>query len=109
MEWDNLYITSFYNWSIISSPCGEKSYKIYFKKYSGWAIFTYYPNIKELNILNFVNMYCETIEQANKIVYDVIRIHRWEIHPRYLGRYFKIKKLFGQKIEHDIMNISDKK
>jgi len=106
VDYDKLYNTYFYNWTILSDKPGEKIFLIYCKKsWTGdWVIFSYYVDDKRLKLPEGTMIYCNSIEKANKLVYDVLKIHRWEIHER----YFKVKKMLGQKIEHKILNINMK-
>lgn len=101
VDYDKLYYTPIYNWSIIS----HNHYQIYCKSYDGWRIFTYNKNRNILTLLQSVEIYCDSFEKANEVVYNVLILKKWQIHPRYLGRKFKIKKLMNQKVEHNIMNI----
>jgi len=103
INWDKLYYTPFYNWTELPSN-DVKIYQIYCQTMKGWAIFTYREEDKVLNLLQEVDIYCDSFEKANQLVYDVLRLKKWKIHKRYLGRYFKIKKLMGKKIEHYTMD-----
>jgi ABC-type ATPase with predicted acetyltransferase domain len=103
VDWDKLYYTPFYNWTEIPGSDG-KIYQIYCQKMNGWAIFTYRKDKKVLNLLQEVDIYCDSFEKANQLVYDVLKLKRWRIHERYLGRYFKLKKMIGKEIEHYTMD-----
>ena len=104
VNYDKLYYTYNYNWTILSEKEDERIYLIYCRKMSGdWVTFTYYVNENRMKLPEGTMIYCNNIDKANSLVYNVLRIHRWQIHKRYLGRYFIIQKLLNKKIEHDII------
>jgi len=90
VDYDKLYYTDIYNWTIL----GENCYTIYAKKFGGWATISFYTDDKMIN-LNGTMMYCNSLEKANKHVRDLLKVNKWEIHERYKGRYFKLKKIMN--------------
>lgn len=92
MDFDKLYRTNIYNWTILSEEKGKETYIIYCKTREDWVSFTYYKYENNLK-LNGTLIYCTSFERANELVTDVLKCYNWQIMPRYLGRYFKIKKL----------------
>jgi hypothetical protein len=92
MDYDKLYYTDVYNWTILSDEKGKETYIIYCKTYSDWASFVYYKYENKLKLDNIL-IYCPSFDKANELVFNVLKCYRWEIMPRYLGRYFKLKKI----------------
>jgi len=88
VDYDKLYYTDIYNWTILGKEC----YIIYCRTYSDWATISFYKDENKIN-LNGTKIYCDSFEKANKYVTDLLKVNRWEIHERYKGRYFKLKKL----------------
>jgi hypothetical protein len=75
-DYDKLYYTPIYNWSILPSNEGKETYMIYCQTMKGWAIFTYREEDKVLNLLQEVDIYCDSFEKANQLVYDVLKLKR---------------------------------
>jgi hypothetical protein len=103
VDYDKLHYTPIYNWTILPTTDGKEVYTLYCKTFGDWAVFSYHKTENKIVILQSVTMYCGSFERANELVYDTLIVHRWQIHTRYLGRYFKLKKMLGQEIEHDVM------
>lgn len=89
INYENLYITVKYNWTIIN----KNTFYIYFKTYDGYAHITYHKLDKRVHLNKSVYSYCDSFERANQYVDDLLKVYRWEIHERYKGRYFKLKKI----------------
>jgi hypothetical protein len=97
VDYDKLYYTNIYNWTILGDKEVDCCYVIYCKTYGDWATISFYIDKNRIN-LNGTMIYCDSFEKANKFVTDLLKVNRWEINERYLGRYFKIKKLIYGKI-----------
>ncbi len=99
VDYDKLYNTDMFNWTILSDTIKDKTYIIYAKTFNDWATFSFYKHHNKLN-LNGVTIYCDTFDKANKLVRDVLKVNKsMKIHDRYKGRTFKIKKLLTINVE----------
>jgi len=92
-DYDKLYQTDIYNWTILSDTC----YTIYchktFKNSTAYfPSFSFYTDSNELN-LDGTLISCDSFDKANRLVSGVLRANHWKPAERYLGRYFKLKKL----------------
>jgi len=93
VDYDKLYYTDIYNWTILSDGSrNQKCYIIYARGYKDWMTFSYYPDDRLLN-LNGIKSYCNSFDKANKLVRGVLKVYKHELHDRYKGRYFKLKKI----------------
>ena len=93
VDYDRLYYADIYNWTILPDGYGnEKCFTIYANKFSGWLTFSYYQKDKVMN-LDGTMIYCDSFDKANKLVRDVLKVNKCDLHDRYLGRYFKLKKI----------------
>jgi len=97
INYDRLYYTNIYNWTILSDGYGyEKCFTIYAKTFSGHMTFSYYPDDKKMS-LDGKMIYCDSFDKANKLVRDVLKVNRCDLHDRYKGRYFKLKKIMNDE------------
>lgn len=91
------YDTGYYRWQeFIGRDIHNKEryyYYLWGRTNNGFYEFTYYPNDKYIKIDQRVNMYCESIERANQIVNDVLKVTKFKVADRFKGRYLKIKKI----------------
>jgi len=91
LDYDRLYYTDIYNWTILGDYC----YIIYCKTFNDWATISFYKDKNRID-LNGTKIYCDSFETANKFVSGLLKVNKWDIHERYLGRYFKLKKLISK-------------
>lgn len=93
VDYDRLYKTDIYNWSILGYNC----YTIYcHRSFSNsmatFPSFSFFTDKNELN-LDGTLIYCDSFDKANRLVSDVLKANHWKPADRYLGRYFKLKKI----------------
>lgn len=99
VDYDKLHITDIYNWTILPNQNGEGVFIIYCERTmimgeSVFPVFTFYKNQDRIS-LNGTMIYCDSFDKANKLVLDVLKVNGWKPHERYLGRYFKLKKIIN--------------